>query len=145
MEIRIEGLDWGLRIGIGDWGFGIKDWDWGMGIEIGNWDWNLALGIVNGNRDWILGRGYCLNTQKCTGPNLNTQNYTGPNVMCAWELTKSKSPLNKIPARVTLLVVKLGHKALIRAMIDIFQFLLINTLPTYYSLNISEITNVSIT
>ena len=86
-----------------------------------------------------------LSTQNRTGPNLNTQNCTGPNVMCAWGLTKSKSPLNKIPARVTLLVVKLGHKALIRAMIDIFQFLLINTLPTYYSLNISEITNVSIT
>ena len=52
MEIRIEGWDWGLRIGIGDWGlgigdwgFGIKDWDWGMGMGIGIGIWHLAFNL----------------------------------------------------------------------------------------------------
>ena len=39
MEIRIEGWDWGLRIGIGDLGLriGIGEWDWELGLAFGIW------------------------------------------------------------------------------------------------------------
>ena len=43
LEIRIEGWDWGLRIGIGDWGLGIGDL--GLRIVIGEWELGLAFGI----------------------------------------------------------------------------------------------------
>ena len=37
MEIRIEGWDWGLRIGIGDLGLRIGEWDWELGLPFGIW------------------------------------------------------------------------------------------------------------
>ena len=51
MEIRIEGWDRGLRIGIRDWGLGI----WDLGLRIGIRDWGLGiydLGLRIGIGEW---------------------------------------------------------------------------------------------